>query len=144
VTPEIAFMAVWFDAFVQNVDRTPRNPNLLIWHHSLHFIDHGAALFFHHNWETAEEKAESPFPAIQQHVLLPWAGAIPDASALARQRLTPAVLRAILNQVPDAWIASGATTAEERRSRYFQHLSHRLATAVNFEQEAIRAHQSVV
>src|SRR5271163_5264655 len=91
-TPEIGSMAVWFDAFVQNVDRTPRNPNLLIWHHSLHFIDHGAALFFHYNWETAEEKAESPFPAIGQHVLLPWASAIADASALARQRLTPAVL----------------------------------------------------
>ena len=61
-TPEIASMAVWFDAFVQNVDRTPRNPNLLIWHHSLHFIDHGAALFFHHNWETSEEKAELALP----------------------------------------------------------------------------------
>jgi hypothetical protein len=143
-TPEIASMAVWFDAFVQNVDRTPRNPNLLIWNHSLHFIDHGAALFFHHNWETAEEKAESPFPAINQHVLLPWASAIADASPLARQRLTPAVLRAILNQVPDDWIASGATTAEERRARYLKYLSHRLATAVNFEQEAIRAHQSFV
>ena len=143
-TPEIASMAVWFDAFVQNVDRTPRNPNLLIWHHSLHFIDHGAALFFHHNWETAEEKAESPFPAISQHVLLPWASAIADASALARQRLTPALLREILNQVPDAWIASGAATAEERRAQYFKYLSHRLATAVNFEQEAIRAHQSFV
>jgi hypothetical protein len=54
------------------------------------------------------------------------------------------VLRAILNQVPDAWIASGATTAEERRAQYFKYLSHRLATAVNFEQEAIRAHRSFV
>jgi len=143
-TSEMASMAVWFDAFVQNVDRTARNPNLLIWHHSLHFIDHGAALFFHHNWETAEEKAESPFPAIGQHVLLPWASAIADASGFAHQRLTPAVLRAILNQVPDAWIASGSTTAEERREQYFKYLSHRLATAVKFEQEAIRAHQSFV
>ena len=47
---EIASMAVWFDAFTQNVDRTARNPNLLMWHRVLHFIDHGAALYFHHNW----------------------------------------------------------------------------------------------
>jgi hypothetical protein len=143
-TAEIASMAVWFDAFVQNVDRTPRNPNLLIWHRALYFIDHGAALFFHHDWETAEEKAESPFPAIQQHVLLPWASAIADASVSARHQLTPTVLRAILNQVPDAWIASGATTAEQRRAQYFEYLSRRLATAVNFEQEAIRVRQSIV
>jgi hypothetical protein len=143
-TPEIASMAVWFDAFVQNVDRTPRNPNLLMWHRSLYFIDHGSALFFHHNWETAEEKAESPFAVISKHVLLPWASAIADASSLAHQRLTPAVLRAILDQVPDAWIASGLAPAEQRRAQYFAYLSHRLATAVNFEQEAIRAHQSVV
>src|SRR5580700_10739201 len=49
---EIASMAVWLDAFVQNVDRTARNPNLLMWHRQIYFIDHGAALFFHHNWET--------------------------------------------------------------------------------------------
>jgi hypothetical protein len=54
------------------------------------------------------------------------------------------VLRAILNHVPDAWIASCATTAEQRRAQYFEYLSHRLATAVNFEQEAIRVQQSIV
>jgi hypothetical protein len=143
-TPEIASMAVWFDAFVQNVDRTPRNPNLLMWHRSLHFIDHGSALFFHHNWETAQEKAESPFAQIGKHVLLPWASAIADASSWAHRRLTPAVLRAILDQIPDAWIASGSAPAEHRRAQYFEYLSQRLATAVNFEREAIRAHQSFV
>ena len=143
-TPEIASMAVWFDAFVQNVDRTPRNPNLLLWHHTLHFIDHGAALFFHHNWETAKEKADSPFAPIRQHVLLPWASAITDASVFAHQRLTPAVLSGILNLVPDAWIASGPTPAGERRAQYLDYLSRRLAAAVNFEEEAIRAHQSLV
>jgi hypothetical protein len=135
---------VWFDAFVQNVDRNPRNPNLLVWHRSLYFIDHGAALYFHHDWETAEEKAESPFAAIKQHVLLPLASAIAGASELAHQRLTPDVLRAILEQVPDAWIASGFETAEERRAQYLSYLSRRLAAAVNFEQEAIRAHESFV
>src|SRR5205085_4634135 len=31
----LASTAVWFDAFVTNVDRTARNPNLLWWHKSL-------------------------------------------------------------------------------------------------------------
>ncbi len=93
---------------------------------------------------TAEKDHRRRLAAIQQHVLLPWASAIADASALAHQRLTPAVLRAILEQVPDAWIASGSTTAEERRAQYLAYLTHRLAAAVNFEQEAIRAHQNFV
>lgn len=28
----LASMVVWFDALIANVDRTARNPNLLIWH----------------------------------------------------------------------------------------------------------------
>src|SRR3954451_12873554 len=64
----LASLAVWFDAFVTNVDRTARNPNLLYWHKTLYFIDHGAALYFHHNWKNMEQMVESPFPAIRQHV----------------------------------------------------------------------------
>jgi len=50
ISHEVASLGVWFDAFAQNVDRTPRNANLLCWHHEVRFIDHGAALYFHHNW----------------------------------------------------------------------------------------------
>ncbi|HTD56307.1 MAG TPA: HipA family kinase, partial [Silvibacterium sp.] len=52
---ELASLAVWFDAFVTNVDRTPRNPNLLKWHREVYFIDQGAALYFHHNWKNVQE-----------------------------------------------------------------------------------------
>src|SRR5438105_10184094 len=45
---KIASTIVWFDAFVTNVDRTARNPNLLLWHKALYLIDHGAGLYFHH------------------------------------------------------------------------------------------------
>src|SRR5580658_191274 len=61
---EIASMAVWFDAFVMNVDRTARNANLLRWHDALYFIDHGAALYWQHNWKNAAELANSSFSAI--------------------------------------------------------------------------------
>src|SRR6266700_6985442 len=55
-----ASLLVWFDSFVQNVDRTPRNANLLVWHRKLYPIDHGAALFFHHDWPSLEKKIASP------------------------------------------------------------------------------------
>lgn len=42
--PALAAAVVWLDALGTNVDRTPRNPNLLVWHERLWLIDHGAAL----------------------------------------------------------------------------------------------------
>ena len=47
-TPAFAADVVWFDALVTNVDRTPRNPNLLVWHGRTWLIDHGAAFFRQH------------------------------------------------------------------------------------------------
>ena len=70
---EIASRIVWLDAFVMNVDRTARNPNLLRWRAGTWLIDQGASLYFHHDWDSAEAKVMSPFPLIREHVLLPWA-----------------------------------------------------------------------
>ena len=58
---DLASAIVWFDAFVSNVDRTPRNTNLLVWHRKLWLIDHGAALYFHHDWNGWLERATQPF-----------------------------------------------------------------------------------
>src|SRR6476660_9598723 len=63
--PDLASRAVWFDSFITNVDRTARNPNLLYWHKALYFIDHGAALYFHHDWQNLEAAATSPFAPIR-------------------------------------------------------------------------------
>src|SRR5215469_17402858 len=98
-----ASMLVWFDAFTQNVDRTPRNANLLVWHRKLYPIDHGAALYFHHDWPTMEKKIASPFREIENHVLLPWATEIGHAAKNARERLTREVLTGIVALVPDVW-----------------------------------------
>ncbi len=135
-----ASMIVWFDAFTQNVDRTPRNANLLVWHRRLYPIDHGAALFFHHNWQTMEEKIESPFAQIEHHILLPWAGEIEQAGAIARSKLTRGVLEEILAQVPDEWLKTipGELTAVERRAGYLDFFTRRLAAAHIFEEEAVR------
>jgi len=143
-SPEIASMAVWFDAFTQNVDRTARNANLLVWHRKLYFIDHGAALFFHHNWETAAAKVVSPFAEIQHHVLLPWANSIDQAGKLAREKVTLESLNAILRQVPDEWLESEEATADQRRAAYLEYLLQRLNAAAIFEEEAKRAHASLL
>src|SRR4051812_48080505 len=37
---QVASDIVWFDAFITNVDRTAKNPNLLRWHQALYVIDH--------------------------------------------------------------------------------------------------------
>src|SRR3989442_10523573 len=74
--PELAADISWFDALVTNVDRTARNTNLLIWHDRLWLIDHGASLYFHHAAEPAEGHEKTPFAAIAEHVLLPFAGSI--------------------------------------------------------------------
>ena len=137
---EIASMAVWFDAFIQNVDRTARNANLLVWHRKLYFIDHGASLFFHHNWDTASSKSMSPFSEIEHHVLLKWASSIDEASEVAREKVKATDLEAILRLVPDEWLATEEATAEQRRSAYLEYLVHRLKARAIFEEEAKRAH----
>ena len=149
VSAETASLAVWFDAFVMNVDRTPRNANLLVWHRKLYCIDHGAALYFHHNWETMPQKIASPFAEIAQHILLPWASQIEQASILAHRKLTSEVFHEILDQLPDEWLAPNPrdlaqVDPEQTRTVYADFFARRLAASHIFEQEAIRAHARLV
>lgn len=109
---ELAAEIVWFDALVVNVDRTPRNPNLLLWHERLWLIDHGAAFYRHHEadgpgWD-ARAAAAKPFPLIAEHVLLADAGSLTRAGERIAARLTPDVLDALAASVPDRWADVGA------------------------------------
>jgi HipA-like protein len=143
---DLASAAVWFDAFVTNVDRTAHNPNLLCWHKSIYFIDHGAALYFHHDWKDTAASARSPFPAIRQHVLLPWAAHIETTDSALRARLSPARFSEILDSVPDAWLLPepGITTPVDKRAAYVDYLVQRLNAASFFVEEAIRARSALV
>jgi len=125
--PELAAAVVWLDALVENVDRTPRNPNLLRWHGNLWLIDHGASLFVHHGTGDPIAVAHRPFPAISQHVLLPAAGAIADADARLAPLADPEAAAAL---VPAAW-TDGAP--------YAAHLEARLAEPRQWVKEADRA-----
>jgi hypothetical protein len=141
-----ASMIVWFDAFVQNVDRTPRNANLLVWHRKLHPIDHGAALYFHHDWGSLEQKATASFTEIEHHMLLPWAREIRGAAKIARERLTIDVLAEIVELVPEEWLEAipGGLSAAERRAGYLDFFSRRIEASAIFEEEAMRAHSRLV
>jgi hypothetical protein len=136
-----ASMIVWFDAFTQNVDRTPRNANLLVWHRKLYPIDHGAALFFHHDWPAMHHKIDSPFKQIEHHILLPWATEIEAAGGVAREKLARGALEQILAEVPDVWLDAipGNLNPAERRAGYLEFFVRRLETADIFEQEAMSA-----
>jgi hypothetical protein len=130
---DLASRILWFDALVTNVDRTPRNTNLLTWHERLWLIDHGASLYFHHNWPgrdgpSLEAVSRRPFAAARDHVLLPFAGAIPEADAALSPRLAPEALRGVLDLIPDEWLADepGFDDADGVRCAYATYLASRL------------------
>ena len=146
VEADLASSLVWFDAFVTNVDRTPRNPNLLWWHKVLYLIDHGAALYFHHNWQNVEQMARSRFPAIRDHVLLSWASRIEEADARLRPRLDEALFASIAEQIPDGWLLPepGLATPAKKRAGYVEFLTRRLEATPLFLEEAVRARAQLV
>jgi hypothetical protein len=131
VDPELAADVVWFDALVTNVDRTPRNPNLLAWHGRLWLIDHGAALYLQHGADALAPLARRPFPNVGEHVLLPFAASIAEADARLAPRLGAELVRALVGAVPAEWLGG-----EERRDDYVAYLCDRLAAPRAFAEEA--------
>jgi hypothetical protein len=136
--PELAAKIVWFDALISNVDRTARNPNMLRWHKQLFLIDHGASLYFHHDWPTRLAKARLPFAAIAQHALLPVAGNIVAADAELAPLVTEPLLHGILAEVPDEYLTAEDTPAATRAA-YVELLAARMAAPRAFVEEAERA-----
>ena len=141
VTEDFASRLVWFDTLVSNVDRTARNTNLLVWHRRLWLIDHGAALYFHHDWDGYLDRATDPFARIRDHVLLPYASELREADARLGARLSRAVIERILHEVPDAWLGGDAPFANPaaHRAAYADYLCRRLESPHAFVEEALRA-----
>ncbi|HEU4635255.1 MAG TPA: HipA family kinase [Edaphobacter sp.] len=143
---DIASMAVWFDAFVMNVDRTPYNANLLVWHNDLYFIDHGASLYVHHDWESMLDRAESSFRSSSEHVLLPWATELAKAEERAKTMLTPEKIANILDAIPDKWLLrdNDGISAAQKRTVYADFFARRLRASSIFREEAERARTELV
>jgi hypothetical protein len=130
---ELAADIVWLDALVTNVDRTPRNTNMLLWHGRVWLIDHGAALYFHHAEANPDGHERTPFPAIAEHVLLPFAGSVEDADRRLAPRVTRDLLEQVAAAVPKEWLNGDDPQV------YVDYLLGRLAEPRAFVDEAERA-----
>jgi hypothetical protein len=129
IDPVLAAQVVWFDALVQNVDRSWHNPNLLRWHGSPWLIDHGAALYFHHNWSRQQDAATRPYPGAADHVLLPVAGPLTEADRALSPLVTESTLTEVTELVPDGWLEGDDTfpTPSAARRAYVEVLLERAA-----------------
>ena len=141
VNPKLASQIVWLDCLLTNVDRTPRNTNMLVWHKELWLIDHGAALYFHHSWENWQEQAKRPFVQVKDHVLLPWATELDLTDAGFRAILTQERIQAIVSLIPIEWLTTepDLEPADELRQVYVQFLLLRIASSEIFVKEAQHA-----
>ena len=142
IDDDLASRIVWFDAYVTNVDRTPRNTNMLMWHRKLWLIDHGATLYFHHapGWETVPDRSGEAFQLIKEHVLHRQARKLREVDDVMAGRLTPAAIDGIVALVPDAWMSEDGSGAGAgvRRDAYRRYLVNRLAAPRAFVEEAAR------
>lgn len=137
VDPDLAARVLWLDAFVDNVDRTWRNPNLLLWHRRPWLIDHGASLWWHHTWRSREAAATRELRDAEHHVLLGCAGSLDDADATLAPSVDQGLLHRVLDLVPDAWLVdepdrlrgseASFTSADDARTAYVEVLQARLA-----------------
>ncbi|KAA0940722.1 HipA family kinase [Streptomyces apricus] len=129
VDPEEAGRVVWFDALVNNVDRSWRNPNLLVHHGELWLIDHGATMIWHHNWPGAQASADRPYDA-SDHALAPFGPDIAAAAAELGPRVTPELLAEVTAAIPDVWLRDepGFDSPDELRRAYARPLLARAAT----------------
>ncbi|MDF1502427.1 HipA family kinase [Roseisolibacter sp. H3M3-2] len=150
IAPDLAARIVWFDALTTNMDRTARNPNLLVWQRRPWLIDHGAALYVQHDWRGVDEaRTRAPFPMIRQHVLLTHAGDLRAADAELAPRVTEALLAGVLADVPDALFddPSGPVGAGElpdpaaALARYAEYLATRARARRAFLDAAVAAQE---
>lgn len=130
---EVAATVLWLDAFCANVDRSWRNPNLLVWHGDLWAIDHGAALYFHHAWSggvTDPDRFARQAWSPEDHVLAARAEGLDAVDERLTALVTEPLLREVIALVPEVWLepVPGAETAEALREAYLAFLLARLGT----------------
>lgn len=138
VSPEEAGRIVWFDALINNVDRSWRNPNLLMWHDELWLIDHGATMIWHHHWPGARASAAKPYDA-SDHALARFAPDVAAAAAELAPLVTGELLAEVTAEIPDVWLAGepGFDTPDALRRAYAEPLLAR-ATGIHERIEGIK------
>ncbi|MDP5122083.1 MAG: aminotransferase class I and II [Spirosomaceae bacterium] len=136
-----ASKVVLLDSIITNIDRTAKNTNLLNWHKELWLIDHGASLYFHHNWENWESHLSRTFPAVRDHVLLERAANLTEAKEEIKQLLNEDFFREVASVIPEDWLteAGNPFTPTEMRNAYVRFLSAKLSNIETLTQEATNA-----
>ncbi len=145
IAPGFAADVVWFDAYTMNVDRTPRNPNMLTWHGKHWLIDHGASIYVHHISDDFPARAGAPFAQIAEHVLMPWSGSIAERGDELSRKLTADTIESIVELIPAELVGDGSGDGlDVVKRRYISFFPERLAQRAQFEQEADRARTRAV
>jgi hypothetical protein len=136
-----ASKVVLLDSIISNIDRTAKNTNLLIWNKELWLIDHGASLYFHHNWPNWESHLERTFPAINDHVLLPKAEKLSEAAKAISKLLSAERIEEIISIIPEEWLieASDEHGPSEKRKAYADILLAKIANIDTLVKEASNA-----
>ena len=140
---KLASQIVWLDCILTNVDRTPRNTNMLTWHKELWLIDHGAALYFHHNWDNWEEQSKRPFLQIKDHVLLPQATELEGVNEEFKKIFTTELIREIVNLIPEEWLRE-EDSADAQREVYVKFIENRIEISDLLVKEANNARQILI
>jgi hypothetical protein len=145
LSPIVASQLVWLDSLLMNVDRTCRNTNMLMWKKELWLIDHGASLYFHHNWSD-EDYASKPFPLVKNHVALPLASELETVNVGLKNTLTNDVILSLVRLIPDQWLTEDANfeSVEAHRKSYEKYLVERVRRSEIFVEEAKHARESVI
>ncbi|MEV5609970.1 HipA family kinase [Streptomyces sp. NPDC052225] len=129
VDPLEAGRIVWFDALINNVDRSWRNPNMLVWQGDLWLIDHGASMIWHHNWRGAAAWAGKAYDA-GDHALAPFGPDVAAAATALAPLVTAETLADAAAAVPDVWLVDepGFDGPDAVRRAYVETLLERAAT----------------
>ena len=130
---------VWMDSFLENVDRSRQNPNIMMWKGEMWLIDHGSSLYYHHSDKNPLEAAIDPFPYIRNHFMLPLASQLNEADKLMKQAITPRTLEKIVDLLPEDWLTELETDKKpnEIRNEYKSFLTQRLKNSKIFTEKAI-------
>ena len=123
-----ASKVVLLDSLITNIDRTAKNTNLLMWRRELWLIDHGASLYFHHDWKHWKKHLSRTFPKIKDHVLLGQADKLSEASQRIRQLLNHEKIIEIVSSIPEDWLIDESTSlsSNDRRTAYIEFLATRI------------------
>lgn len=127
--PLEASKVVLLDSMITNIDRTAKNTNLLNWKNELWLIDHGASLYFHHNWDAWESHLERTFPLVKDHVLLERASELVQAKEQINAALNVEIIEKIVTTIPNEWLVDESTplTPADMKQAYIRFLSAKLS-----------------